>query len=106
MENEKKNKNKISNDNVYAIRAVISTKNRFEYQDKLFELLKFEVKTYVPKTFRRRKNAIIIKININATAIILLLFAISLIFIILLKLVGVLHSLTAPINYDRSTNLS
>ena len=64
------------NENVLAIRSVFKTKNRFEYSNKMFNLLKFEVVSYVPKPFKRRNNELKLKlkIHINIEQIILFIF--------------------------------
>ena len=41
LDSEKKSKIKTFNENVINIRKVLDSKNRYEYADKLFKLLKF-----------------------------------------------------------------
>jgi len=88
------------NENVLAIRSVFKTKNRFEYSNKMFNLLKFEVVSYVPKPFKRRNNALKLKlkIHINIEQIILFIFMLF----VIIRLIELINSFTNPIN-DRST---
>jgi len=58
-------RSKSVNENILAIRTVFKTKKRFEYSNKMLYLLKFEVVSYVPKTFKRRKNALKLKLKMN-----------------------------------------
>jgi hypothetical protein len=88
------------NDNVLAIRAVFKTRNRFEYSNKMFNLLKFEVVSYVSKSFKRKSMVLTLKLktNNNIELIILLIFMIF----IIIMLIELIKSHSNLIN-DRST---
>jgi hypothetical protein len=62
------------NDNVLAIRAVFKTRNRFEYSNKIFNLLKFEVVSYVPKSFKRKSMVLTLKLKTNNNIELIILF--------------------------------
>lgn len=88
------------NENVLEIRAVFKTKNRFEYSNKMFNLLKFEVVSYVPKSLKRKSMVLTLKLktNNNIEQIILFIFMIF----IIIMLIELIKSHSNLIN-DRST---
>ena len=100
LDSEKKSKIKTFNENVIKIRKVLDSKNRYEYSDKLFNLLKFEVASYVAKPFRRRRLGVTIKIKLKLDINLVLLFCFFLIILLQIsKLISVFLTRYTP---DRS----
>jgi hypothetical protein len=54
MDQSKKSYSKIDNSKVIKLKKVMNTKNRFEYPNKFFDILKFDMVPYVPKQLKRK----------------------------------------------------
>ena len=69
LEISKKTESEV-NSNVKKIRDILHTKNRFDYREKLFQILKFETTYYIPKPFKRAYKSTVIEINLEPSTII------------------------------------
>jgi hypothetical protein len=56
LEKSKKCSDDNENENVKSIRKILKSKNRFDFPDKLFKVLKFQIKSYVSLPFTRAKS--------------------------------------------------
>jgi hypothetical protein len=106
LDSEKKSKIKTHNENVIQIIKVLDSKNRYEYADKLFNLLKFEVTSYVAKPFRRRRLGVTIKLKLKLNIDTILLFCFFLIIVLQIsKLISLfltqnLNDRSHPLDYN------
>jgi hypothetical protein len=70
LEKSKKCSDDNENENVKSIRKILKSKNRFDFSDKLFKVLKFQIKSYVSLPFTRMKSNK--KLNMNLETLLLL----------------------------------
>lgn len=92
LEKSKKGSNTNENENVISIKKILKSKNRFDYPEKLFQVLKFQIKSFAPLPFLRAKS----NKNFNKTSeMLLLLFSCS---VIMFRILTVFEVFTPNIN--------
>ena len=92
LEKSKKVSNTNENGNVISIKNILKSKNRFDYPEKLFQILKFQIKSFAPLPFISAKS----NKNFNKTSeMLLLLFSCS---VIMFRILTVFEVFTPTIN--------